>query len=224
MYKLVFTCCCFLLLTNCFGQILTITEKNDRTGFSWVWPDDSDYYEGSRYLYDEFIVGDLYAEDSVLTGIPLRLNLHNTQAEFVWNDSVYEFVEVSSIDHIIIDDEVFVYMDMNIDTNGAARFAKKWNNQFPQLLTTMNSKFYHEGIDPLYRELRLNRFERIDTHYVLTVEGAITRVTSVKKLITFLGNHTGQLTRFAKKEKICADDPVELLKLLDYYRSLNTTP
>ncbi len=189
-----------------------------------VWPDYSDYYEGSQYLYDEFIAGDLYTSDTVISDLPMRLNLHNTQAEFMWNDSIYEFVNVSSINQIILDEEVYVYLDINLDTNGTARFAKKWNNQFPQLLTTMNSKFYHEVIGVPYSETKPNRFERIDTHYVLTVEGAITKVTSVKKLISFLGKHTGQLTRFAKKEKISADDPVGLLKLLDYYRILNTTP
>ena len=56
--------------------------------------------------------------------------------------------------------------------------------------------------------------------YIMNADGKIERIKSVKKLIKYLGSHQEELSRFAKKEKISANDPKELAKLLEYFQDL----
>ena len=224
MYKLVLTCCCFLLLIDCFGQFEQHDMvRNQLSGGNLQWPDDSEYYEGSPYLYDEFVDGKIYTSDTVIADLPLRLNLHNVQVEFMWNDSVYQFLAVRNIDRIVLDEEVFIYLNSFMDTDGA-RFAKIWNNQFPLLLTTMNARFHPEEIGIPYIEAKPPRLEREDEHFVVTSQRERFKVTTIKKLIAQFDNHAEELSAFAKKEKISASNPDDLIKLLDYYRTLNGAP
>jgi hypothetical protein len=51
-------------------------------------------------------------------------------------------------------------------------------------------------------------------------EGEFERVKSVKKLIQALRDYQGELSTYAKKEKISSNDTAELGKLLAYYQSL----
>ena len=161
----------------------------------------------------------MYADgELIFRQLPLRLNLHNDEIEFLKNDSVFDVSKSRGIDRIVINDEVFMLLDDNLDS-GVSGFVQRWNNEFPMLLTSMKKIYYSAMKGYADFELNPNRFELVDTHYILTSKDEIIEVTSVKKLIEFLG-HSPELTSFAKERKISADDPVELIELLDYYRDL----
>jgi hypothetical protein len=48
----------------------------------------------------------------------------------------------------------------------------------------------------------------------------IEKVTSVKKLIRYLGAHNAELTDFAERADISTDEPGKLVKLVNYYLQL----
>ena len=66
-----------------------------------------------------------------------------------------------------------------------------------------------------------DRFEKgANKYYIMKSVQEIEKVTSIKKLIKFLGDHNSELTKFSKEEKISASNDEELAKLVDYFHSL----
>jgi hypothetical protein len=71
-------------------------------------------------------------------------------------------------------------------------------------------------------EPKLDRLERAaDRYYLMKSEHEIKRVTSVKKLIKYLGKYSSELTDYSNKEGFSGNDQEELVKLLDYYHELD---
>ena len=85
------------IVFNSFSQ--TITHFNELAG-GWIkYPAEKDYIEGTRYLHDDFRNGNVFYDgNSKSLQLPLRLNLHNDEFEFMKNDSVYAFAEPNRID------------------------------------------------------------------------------------------------------------------------------
>jgi hypothetical protein len=216
-FKFLLTVLFCLVLLNSRAQ--GISESNELRGFSQL-PEEP-YVAGTRYLYDDFIVGFVYYDDNSKTlQIPLRLNLHNDEFEYMKNDTVFAFSKTDRIDRIVLKNEVFIYLETSIYTN-VSGFVKIWNDQFPTLLTKMKIEFYSKSVGKGYSDSQPNRFERVeDRQYIMKSENDFDRIKSVKQLIKILDTHYSELTAYAKKEKISKDDPEELAKLLEYYNEL----
>ena len=85
----------------------------------------------------------------------------------------------------------------------------------------MKTEFLEKEEPKPYVEAKPDRFERAyDKNFIMLSGSEIEKVSSVKKLIKLLGNHTSELTSFAKKEKISSGDAKEIARLLDYYHEL----
>jgi hypothetical protein len=70
-------------------------------------------------------------------------------------------------------------------------------------------------------EPRPDRLERIkDNHYIMKSSEEVERVTSVKKLIKYLGAHGAELSDYAKKTDLNSNEPKDLAKLVNYYLQL----
>ena len=95
-----------------------------------------------------------------------------------------------------------------------------WNTRAPYLLTKMEIKYKKgEEAKPFdLHEPTPDRLERIpDKHFIMRDPNDIEKVTSVKKLIRYLGAHNAELSEFAKKTEIKDDEPEKLVKLVNYY-------
>ena len=177
--------------------------------------------EGSPYLAEEFKKGEVYYGGKYkVPNVPLRLNLYNDQFEYKEKNTVMAFADPKVIDKIVLEDEVYIYIEKNVgsDVDG---FVKMWNAELPGVLTKMKTLFKDKEEPKPFEEPKPDRFERtLDKHYIMMSKEEIKKISSVKKLIKYLGNHTDELSSFAKKEKISSGDPEELAKLLDYYNEL----
>lgn len=177
---------------------------------------------GSPYLNEEFQNGDVYYDGKYkVVQIPLRYNAFNDEFEYKDKNVTMAFADPASIDKIVIGDEVFIY----IEKGGQKKvfgYVKMWNDTAPAVLTKMKIEFFkQEELQP-FTEPKPDRFERAyDKHYLMKSQIENEKITSVKKLIKSLGNHTSELSDFAKYEKISASDPEELAKLLEFFHGLN---
>jgi len=222
--RLTFLLALFIFLSSSSSFAQTISEPNglEWSGGGLPWPPiDENYIEGTRYLYNEFIKGDIFFNDGEkISQLPLRLNLHNDEFEYMEHDSVFAIEKPSHIDKIVIGNEVFFYLDSTTDVS-ISGYVKKWNEGFPAIITKMETYFYRsEKVGP-YTETLPDRFERAqDKHYLIISNKDVENISSMKKLIKILGDHEVELSDFAKKEKISAGNPEELNKLLDYYKIL----
>ena len=130
------------------------------------------------------------------------------------------FADPRHIDKIVIENEIYIYIDKSMGAE-VFGFVKKWNAKLPTVLTKMKIEFLNKEDPKPFEDTKPERFERaMDKHYIMKSKNEIVKVTSVKKLIKYLGTHTEELSIFAKEEKISAGDPEELAKLLEYYHEL----
>ena len=119
-----------------------------------------------------------------------------------------------------MEDEVFIHIAKSIDTN-ISGFVKIWNTELPCIFTKMKTNFYSEVSGIPFTESTPNRFVRDDdSNYLMKTETEFIKVSSVKKLIKLLDDHSQELTEFAKEEKISGRSGAEMAKILDYYHTL----
>ena len=180
--------------------------------------------QGTPYLYEEFKNGEIYyGGKHKIEQIPLRLDLFRDRLEYKDEKGVImAFGNPDRMDFIIIDKEVFVYLPKN-RAYKISGFLKMWNTRMPCILTKMNVNFLKaEEAKPFdLHEPRPDRLERVpDNHFIMVNKEEIERVTSVKKLIKYLGAHSEELTEYAEKIQISQDDPEALAKLVNYYIQL----
>jgi hypothetical protein len=206
---------------NCFAQtpfVPIFPDRNELRGGYLQWPDDEDYIEGTPYLFDDFISGNLYYKGELLfSRLPLRLNLHKDEIEFLRNDSIFVVDHQVQIDQIVINGEVLLFLDgkHNAIVSG---IVKTWSQEFPAVITKMNKHCFSATYHIPFK-VKPDRFERIDEHFVWISEDEILKVTSVKQIVKALG-HSPELAAYAKKQQITADNPVKLTELLGYYQNL----
>lgn len=176
---------------------------------------------GSPYLDEDFQNGDVFYERKYkISNVPFRFNIFNDQIEYKNKNTILSFANPEKIDSIVAKDEIFIYLEKN-ERHKVRGFAKLWNQKYPAVLTKMKVQFYEKEELQGFSEPKPDRFEReMDRHYLIISKDDIEVIKSVKKLIAALGDHSSELTSFAKKEKISTGDPEELAKLLDYYHEL----
>lgn len=218
-FKLALSVFIFFAFSNSFAQM--ITHYNELWGGASAIHE-QEYIEGSRYLNDGFLLGDIYYDDSLqITEIPLRLNLHNDELEFLHNDSAYALAQPYRIDKIVLGNDEIIYIKTRSNTE-VSGYVKLWNVRYPMLVTKMRINFYKKVVSRSPDvESRPDRFERApDKQYLVKSENEIIEITSTRKLIKLLGDYSQELTAFAKEDKISANDPASLMRLLDYYLEL----
>ena len=177
---------------------------------------------GSPYLDENFEDSNIFYDEKYrITKVPIRYNIYADQIEYKSSNIILSFANPEKIDSIVSESEVFIYLQKN-EHHKVRGFAKLWNDEYPSILTKMKVEFFNKEKAQAFAEARPARFERaMDRHYLMENEDEIEIIGSVKKLIKSLGNHTSELSDFAKKEKVSASDAAELAKLLDYYHGLN---
>lgn len=213
-----------------FGNVLHAQQSYSITGLTdlvnhlnWnktVLHESSDI-QGSPYLIEEFTPGEIFFDGKYrIENVPLRLNLYNGDLEFKEKNTIMAMAEPDRINKVVIGEYTLIYLkDENAKVHG---FVRMWNTDKPAILTKMETDFFKREPEKPYAEPKLDRFERAtDKHYLLKSGNEIEKVSSVKKLIQALGDHEKELSEFAKEQKTSASNIEELVKLVDYYHSLN---
>lgn len=197
----------------------TINNSNDLAG-GWVKypPVDENYIDGTRNLYDDFRRGTVYYRNSVDLNVPLRLNLHNDEFEYVKNDTLYILENLAHLEKVELESQVFIYLEPISETH-VSGFVIRWNTMLPAVITKMKVNFHPKEFETFgYKKKRFEREE--DRHYLMNSDLEIVRIASVKKLLNLLDSHSSELKRYAKAEKISGRNPADMAKILDYYQKL----
>jgi len=220
----------FVLVTICFTASLFAQDNyiskslNDLgTELNWtkkvVGP--TTIIQGTPYLNDKFQPGEVYYEGKFkISNVQLRYNMYNDEMEFMDNNVVLAIAFPDKIDKVVLGNSTFIYIAESKDKN-LKGYAKKWNTDFPSVLTKMKVDYFDKEPPQPIVESKPARYERqYDKHYLMKSATEIEDIKSVKKLIQSLGDHESELTNFAKKEKISSSDPQELASLIDFYKEL----
>jgi len=219
-----------VLATNCFTASLfaqdnyiskSLTDLGAELNWAKKVVGPTTIIQGTPYHNDEFLPGEVYYEGKFkISNVPLRYNMYNDEMEFMDKNVVLAIAFPEKIDRVVIGNSTFIYIADSKDKN-LKGYAKKWNTDFPSILTKMKVDYFDKEPPQPITESKPARFERqFDKHYLMRSATEIEDIKSVKKLIQSLGDHESELTAFSKKEKISASDPQELASLIDFYKEL----
>jgi hypothetical protein len=177
--------------------------------------------QGSPYLEDEFIEGEIYFDGKFkIDRVLLRLNLNTGDLEFQQKNVVMAIADPGRIDKVVMGEYVFIYIEKQ-KKGKVDGFVRMWNTDFPSVVTKMETDFLKKEAAKPYVEPKPDRFKRApNKHYIMISLAEIEKISSVKKLISTLGEHEEELSEFAKKEKVSSGNVEELVALVNYYHSL----
>ena len=197
----------------------TINHFGNSDDYYTPKPPGSELIDGTRNLYDDFRIGEIYYKvNGAKLQVPLRFNIYNDEFEYIKNDTVYSLGNFDLLDKIVFENKIFIYIVPDPDES-VSGFVIKRNTDLPAIITKMDMRLYAKEKSVFgYKPKRFEREE--DRHYIMNADGKIERIKSVKELIKYLSSHQEELSKFAKEEKISANDPKKLAKLLDFFQDL----
>ena len=173
--------------------------------------------EGSPYLNNEFIKGELVTIDSVqYAGIPLRYNIYNDVIEFKKNDLELELNNNFQLLYAIIDDAVFVKAK-----NQEGYFTVQSSGPV-YLLEKMNIRYSDAKAASGYRPATLPSFKNLDSDYYIQKKlgEEATVVKNEAELLEQLSDKKEELKVFIKNEKLKVSRGEDLVEIIEYYNSL----
>lgn len=173
--------------------------------------------DGSPYLQNEFIKGELVTTDSIqYKGLPLRYNIYNDGIEFKKNDLELELNSNFPFLYAVIDDAVFVKAE-----NEKGYFALRTLGPV-YVLEKMNMRYIDAKPASGYHAAKGPSFKILDSDFYIQQEigGKITALKKESDLLKMLPDHEEALKAFIKKEKLKVSKKKDLFKIIDYYNSL----
>jgi hypothetical protein len=177
--------------------------------------------EGSPYLTDAFTDATVFFARGPETVFPVRYNIYNDYIEYRQNDQTFILNPSVLIDKIYIGDEILVvdkyeykgklkqgYFTL-LDSGKIVLLSKK----VVVYKESQGAKAFESGST-------VPTYTRASNHYYFKKNGELIRVDNLKNIIANLPTHQEEVTKFAKEEKISVRKENELVKLFQYYNSL----
>lgn len=179
--------------------------------------------EGSQYLNDQFVMGEISTADSgQFSGIPMRYNALIDEIEVKMPDEkIYYLAKNNQILHVKLNTTTMVFTPFDSSEGNKNGFLDLLYRGKSQLFQR-NYKVFREGV-PSNGILSAvpPKFVDIPKEFYIGLKDGIPQLCrSKKKLMEILDNHTTEIERFLKKEKINANHEDDLIKVLTWYDSL----
>jgi hypothetical protein len=222
----------FLVQPLSAQNIYTINEKvvnmMDNVAYlKSLSPQLAEEYEGSPYENDNFRKGKVYyGKKWLYDDVPLRYNIYTDQMEFLLEekDQIYALVPDKQIEKIELADKVFVVGESPAGAKTENGFYKQIATGKIDLLVKLDVYFKEKEPYKGFVEPKPAQFiRRNDIFFLRKEHEQVLRVGSIKKMISYIGNHQDHLQNFAKKEKIKTGVEEDLIKFVNYYNSLVET-
>jgi hypothetical protein len=179
--------------------------------------------EGSEYLDNNFVKGDLITQNSELfSGIPMRYNAYYENFEVKLPDSmIYSLSDPGLIFQVRFQKETMIY------TRYVSPLGEREGFLFVLYegkcaLYRRNYKVFKERIpsNGILNEVPAKLVDKPKEFYIRTKEGPPAVIPSKKELLFFLGDHSDEMEKYIKKEKTKLNNGEDLIRLLTYYDSL----
>ncbi len=182
---------------------------------------DSRGIKGTAYLNPQFIEGSLiFTNGDRLDKKPLRYNLYTQQFEMIEDSDTLAIGNAAEIEYLRIADKVFVYTDylcqgkhksgyFELLEEGDCRLLKRWVATYHEIDPSGSSTV---ADDCFYRDCQC---------FIQFFKNPATAVSSSKKeLIRSFANKGEEVKAYMKQEKLKAKREADLIKIVDYYNSI----
>lgn len=178
--------------------------------------------EGTPYLNEQFVEGEIVFGEANRTKVPVRYNIFQDLMEYQQNGKALALDPSNKIKKVKMGDEVFIVDKYRLEGKSKYGFL----NLLDTGKMTLVSKKIVRYQEPL-KERALDggdlpaKFSRLsDAFFYRIGDGELKEVGNLKELIASLPDRQEEIRQFAKKEKISPKKQDELIKLVRYYNSL----
>jgi hypothetical protein len=222
--KIVLIAFTLLIPSFTFGQAMTGMDLRDHMLIKQAKDIDRSVkdYEGSPFLNEEFVIGQVFSTGKKYTAVPLRYNIFNDQMEFRQNDLTYALYPGERIQKVIIGDETYVVEKYEIrdkmDYGYLTRLDSGKLTVLAKKVVRFTDKQEAKALESSNTPAKFTR--AADIYYYKIGSGEITKAGSLKTLISSLPDNQAQLESYAKKEKLNTRNAEDLKKLAAYYNGL----
>ncbi|WP_163716649.1 hypothetical protein [Mangrovibacterium lignilyticum] len=173
--------------------------------------------DGSPYLNNEFVTGDIVTKDSVqYAGLKLRYNIYNDAIEFEKGDLAIELNPNFPLLYAVIGDDIFVKAE---DKDGFFRVVSTGK---VYLVEKMKIKYNDAKPASGYQAAKRPSFRSLNSdYYIQSVPGGeATELSNKNDVMSIFSDSKSEVAGFIKSEKIKIDKAEDLKKLVAYYNSL----
>ena len=179
-------------------------------------------FDGTPYLNETFVAGDVYGNKDRYVGVPMRYNMYKDIIEFKQNELLYILDPEPRIKKVNLGNVVLVvekyefkgkmkygYLTL-LDSGKVMLMSKKVVNYTPghapkALESAATPAKYSKSADIFFYRTRNSELVKVD---------------NLKNMIEGFPDRQEELSQFAKTEKISPRKEEELIKLVKYYNSL----
>lgn len=173
--------------------------------------------EGSPYLINEFIKGELVTTDSIqYAGLFLRYNVFNDAIEFRKNDTEIELNESFPLLYALIDNDIIVKAK-----NEKGYFLVKTTGPL-YVLEKMNIKYVNAKPASGYRAATKPAFKNFKSDYFIQKElgGDVFKIEDESDIIKVIPDKKQEVKDLIKKENLKVSKEGDLVEIVNYYNSL----
>lgn len=177
--------------------------------------------EGSPYLQDDFIMGEIFANDGKAPRIMLRYNIYEDHMEFQQGETFYALKPEKSVDKVRLGVQVFVVEEYPYKGKSKVGYLQRLDSGKVILLAKKGIDL-SEAQQPSAMKYTITpaKFSRTADIYYYRIGNEIMKVESVKKIIASLPDHQEEVSKFVKENSVSVKDEGELTKLFKFYNSL----
>jgi hypothetical protein len=172
--------------------------------------------KGSPYYNEEFMEAEIYLKDQTAYKLPVRYNIFSNSMEYNINDIIYEIGNPTAIDHLILDNKVFFYLN----TPGHKGYYECLVKGKVFLMQQRIVKFIEAEPPKPYSEPKPAEFETSNDRFFIFRDLNLIEIKSKKSILEIFNDQRTEIETFIKKEKINNFKKENLIKLVEYYNSL----
>ena len=214
----------FCIPLSSFGQTMTGKDITDHMLIDLSKKVDRSVtnYDGSPYLSEEFVSGEVYGTKKKFTGLLLRYNIFNDNIEFMQKSTTYALFAEPRIVKVLLGNEVYVVEKHEVKGKMSYGYFARLDSGKVTLLVKKIVRFTEEQ-EPkaLQGEGTPAKFTRAaDVFYYRIGNAETEKVGSLKSFIDSLPDKKDEVSSYAKKEKLGTKNETDLIKLVKYYNSL----
>ena len=178
--------------------------------------------EGTPYLNEQFVEGEIVFGESNRTKVPVRYNIFQDLMEYQQSGKALALDPSKKIKKVRMGDETFIVDKYTLEGKSKLGFLSLLDTGKMTLVSKKIVKYQEpltgRGLDGGDLPAKFSRSS--DAFFYRIGEGELKEVGNLKELIAGLPDKQEEIKQFAKKEKISPKKQEELRKLVRYYNSL----
>lgn len=175
-------------------------------------------YEGTPYLYEEYIPGDILMTDGrSFFNIPLRYNTYSNHFEFKNDSTSMEIGNSPDIALIRINSKEFIYSDFHFLGRKETGYLERLVNGSYSLFLLHRTILRKAQEGGAYQEAKKPTFVSQRPDYLIgSPNGKVIKVNSIKDLAQFGNEIEYELASYSGKKKLRLKKEIDYIKLVSY--------